>query len=79
MGEGKKDALRVNRELSSLVFENNYAKVADLKAGDHGELSFSVPGKIDQETVNSVTYTTTWIGNQIINISPKGKVSPLPF
>jgi hypothetical protein len=30
-------------------------------------------------TVDGTAYTTTWVGNQIINIQPRGSVSPLPF
>jgi len=32
-----------------------------------------------KETVDGIEYTTTWIGNQIIDIFPHGEISPLPI
>ena len=71
--------MRIGGERGQVLLEKGYVVVHDLSAGDHGALSFSVPCKIEKETVDGVTYTTTWVGNQIINIEPRGKVSPLPF
>ncbi len=56
-----------------------YVRVDDLTPGARGVLSFSVPVRVEKETVDSIEYTTTWIGNQIIEVLPHGSVSPLPF
>ena len=50
-----------------------------LQAGETGAVTFPLPVKIERETVDGVEYTTTWVGNQLIQILPRGTVSPLPF
>ena len=57
----------------------SYADIDGLQAGESGALTFSLPVKIERETVDGIDYTTTWIGSQIIQVLPRGTVSPLPF
>jgi hypothetical protein len=56
-----------------------YADLGDLQPGDSGALTFAVPFREERETVDGTTYTTTWAGDQILDIRPRGAVSPLPF
>ncbi len=58
--------------------ESGYLKVEG-QAGQSGRLTFTLPCKQEKETVDETEYTTTWIGNQIVDIQPRGSVSPLPF
>lgn len=53
--------------------------VNGLHAGDTGTIAFDIPCRIEKETVDGIEYTTTWVGNQIIAILPRGEVSPLPY
>ena len=57
----------------------SYVDIDGLQAGESGALTFLLPVKIERETVDGLEYTTTWIGNQLIQILPRGTVSPLPF
>lgn len=56
-----------------------YIQTGQLKAGTKGFISYELPCKVEKETVDHTEYTTTWIGNQIIDITPRGTQSPLPF
>jgi glutamine cyclotransferase len=40
---------------------------------------FPVACRRERETVDGVVYTTLWAGDQILEILPRGPVSPLPF
>ena len=59
--------------------DKGYLVIAGLAAGAQGEVTFPVACKVEKETVDGTEYTTTWIGNQIVDIAPRGAVSPLPF
>lgn len=59
--------------------KEGYLLLGGLAAGASGEVRFPVACKVERETVDSTEYTTTWIGNQIVDIEPRGVVSPLPF
>ncbi len=69
----------VNKKPQKVEVRDGYARIGALKAGDEGTLHFAVPCRTERERVDHVTYRTTWIGNQIVRIDPRGKVSPLPF
>ena len=56
-----------------------FARVPRLGAGQYGSLTFPVPCRRGKETVDGAEYETTWVGNQILQILPRGTVSPLPF
>lgn len=56
-----------------------YLVLSGLAAGTKGEVRFPLVCKVEKETVDRTEYTTTWIGNQIVDIQPRGVVSPLPF
>ena len=58
---------------------NRYARVVASRAGATALVQFAVPCRIQQETIDGTCYTTTWIGDQVIEILPRGSVSPLPF
>jgi len=58
---------------------NRYARVVASRAGPTALVQFAVPCRIQQETIDGTCYTTTWIGDQVIEILPRGSVSPLPF
>lgn len=70
---------RVNGKSQLAEVEGGYALFHNLSAGDQGDMTFPVTCKIEKETVDSTEYTTAWIGNQIVDIQPRGVVSPLPF
>ncbi len=71
--------LSINGKDRQPVIEHGYLKVAGLATGDKGSVIFDIPCKIEEETVDGSVYKTTWIGNQIIDITPRGELSPLPF
>jgi len=77
------DAASVHAMLNGKPFEtraqSGYIELGALNSGDTGILNFDLPCKREKETVDGVEYTTTWIGSQIIEILPRGEVSPLPF
>jgi hypothetical protein len=62
-----------------LKLEGGFAQLGPIAAGQEGAIAFDLPCKLEKETVDGVAYTTTWIGNQIIDIQPRGTESPLPF
>ncbi|MBI5091945.1 MAG: hypothetical protein HZB26_05810 [Candidatus Hydrogenedentes bacterium] len=68
-----------NAAAAPAEIEDGCVKLANLPAGAKVTLSFDLPFKIEKETVDNIEYTTTWIGNQVIEIQPRGGVSPLPF
>jgi len=60
-------------------FVNAYLRIADLVAPAKGLVTFGVPVRVEKETVDGIEYTVTWLGSQVIEILPRGKVSPIPF
>jgi hypothetical protein len=62
-----------------VILQESYVRVGKVAAGQQGRITFDVPCKREKETVDGTEYTTTWIGNQIIGIQPRGTESPLPF
>ena len=62
-----------------MTVAGGYAELGEMAAGDAGELTFEVPCRVEQETVDGEKYTTTWVGEQIVDIRPRGTVSGLPF
>lgn len=71
--------LTVQRNEQFVNCEGSFLKVTGLEPGIQGELVFDVPCKIEKETVDGTEYTTTWVGNQVVEILPRGDISPLPF
>lgn len=71
--------LMVKREARPVELKSGYIVVAGLQRGAQGSLTFAVPCKVEKEVVDGTEYTTTWVGNQIIGIAPRGPESPLPF
>lgn len=69
----------LNNKAHAFPMDGIYADVGALKPGDTGTITFDLPCRREKETVDGVEYTTTWIGNQIVEILPRGEVSPLPF
>lgn len=69
----------VRGEPFAVSVRSGYADLGALAAGDEAELRFDVPCKVERETVDGARYTTTWIGDQIVDVRPRGTVSPLPF
>jgi hypothetical protein len=72
-------AIRVHGVKRPVVLEGRYVRISELHAGDEGEILFDVPVRVERERVDGTDYTTTWIGNQIVDIQPRGPISPLPF
>lgn len=68
--DGKAREARIN---------SGYAELGALDSGTAGTITFNLPCRREKETVDGVEYTTTWVGSQIIEILPRGKVGPLPF
>ena len=67
--------LTVDGENREPVVQNGYLETS----GKTGLLTFDIPCKVEMETVDGTEYTTTWIGNQVVDILPRGSVSPIPF
>jgi len=77
--DAKTIRLSVRREVQPVELKSGYLVIDGLKTGAQGSVTFDVPCKVEKETVDGTEYTTTWAGNQLINISPRGPESPLPF
>jgi len=71
--------LLINGKKESIVIEDGYMKIKKCNQGDNCSIMFDIPCKIEQEIVDGEVYRTTWVGNQVINIEPRGILSPLPF
>jgi hypothetical protein len=69
----------VGGEARPVVVADTYADVGELAAGTQAEVAFAIPCRIERETVDGTEYTTTWAGDQLLDIRPRGTVSPLPF
>ncbi len=61
------------------VINGGYLLLDGVGPGDRAVVRFHVPCRIERETVDGTEYTTTWVGNQMVDIRPRGTVSPLPF
>ncbi len=70
---------RLNTAEKECVIRDGYLRLGALQAGDTGVIAFDVPCKEEREVVDGITYSTTWAGSQLIAVSPRGTVSPLPF
>ncbi len=77
------DGASVQVDVNGVAFKgevtDGYIALSGLAAGASGEVRFPVACKMEKETVDSMEYTTTWVCNQIVDIQPRGVVSPLPF
>ena len=71
--------LRVGGADRPVHLQGGYVNVEALQPGVEGTVQFALPCKIQAEVVDGTRYTSTWIGSQIIDIQPRGTVSPLPF
>jgi hypothetical protein len=60
-------------------FSRGYVTIAHGAVGREGSLQFALPCRIERESVDGTVYTTTWVGNQVVEILPRGTESPLPF
>ena len=79
-GVNPKSVIRTDAAASTAPpIEDGYAKLVDLPVNSRVTLDFDLPCKIEKETVDGVEYTTTWVGEQIVTIAPRGSVSPLPY
>ena len=67
------------RTVADPKFEDGYLQVGTLPPGNVGTIWFDIPQSVTQETVDRQIYTATWWGNQVIEILPPGKCSPIPF
>lgn len=56
-----------------------YLRVGELAEGSTATVAFPVACRRERETVDGTEYVTLWAGNQILEILPRGTVSPLPF
>ncbi|MEW5979575.1 MAG: hypothetical protein AB1898_27575 [Acidobacteriota bacterium] len=59
--------------------EEGYLRLPALRSGSKGTVDFHLPERQKTEMVDGIEYRTKWIGNQILEIAPRGTVSPLPF
>jgi hypothetical protein len=59
--------------------EGGYLDIGHLESGTKGQIRFDVPVRVEKETVDGTEYTVTWAGSQVIEILPRGKISPIPF
>lgn len=58
---------------------DGYVRIEMGRSGAEALLEFPLPCKVQQEMVDGTQYTSTWLGSQVIEILPRGTVSPLPF
>ncbi|MCX5757943.1 MAG: hypothetical protein NTU83_05460, partial [Candidatus Hydrogenedentes bacterium] len=69
----------VNGKLLGASMTSGYVELGAVEPGDAGSITFDIPCKEEEETVDGIEYKTLWVGSQIIEILPRGEVSPLPF
>ena len=69
----------VNGSERDVSVHDGYIELGALQRDETGTLAFDIPCREETETVDGTEYTTTWAGSQIIEILPRGEVSPLPF
>lgn len=74
-------ALRVDIDgkTQNCPIENGYVKIESGKARTTAVVEFPLACKVQEEVVDGTRYTTCWVGGQLIEILPRGTVSPLPF
>lgn len=60
-------------------FADSYLQVGTLPPGQVGTIWFNIPQSVTRETVDGQIYTATWWGNQVIDITPRGACSPIPY
>lgn len=72
-------SLRVNGAAAPVAVRDGYLLLPRLPGGAQAEVMFPVACRREGETVDGVVYTTLWAGDQILEILPRGPVSPLPF
>ncbi len=77
--DAKRLVVRVNREAVTPMLKAGYAEIGRLRPGDQAEVVFPIPVRMERERVDHVTYRTVWAGSQVLSITPRGKVSPLPW
>lgn len=56
---------------------SGYLEAVGLNAGDKLEITFDVPTFQKTESILDIEYTTTWKGNTVLGINPKGAFIPL--
>jgi hypothetical protein len=71
--------LTIEGKPATVKIENSYIEITGLTKNKHASVTFDLPCRNEEETVDGTVYKTAWIGNQIIKISPGGVLSPLPF
>jgi hypothetical protein len=71
--------LTVGDKVQAITPDRGYVRITGAATPLCGRLEFSVPCKVEREVVDGTQYTTTWVGNQIMAIEPRGTVSPLPY
>jgi hypothetical protein len=71
--------LSVGGSVRPIAISDGYLDVGQIAADVRGDVSFAIPCRVERETVDGTEYTTTWAGDQILDIRPRGTVSPLPF
>jgi hypothetical protein len=75
----KSIALTIAGTPAQVSVVGGFAEIGALQTGKDAVLTFDLPCKREKETVDGVGYVTTWVGNQIIEILPRGPENPLPF
>ena len=70
--------LKVNGAVANTEWDNAYLLVANLKKGDKITINYPMRIVTMADTIpGKGIYRTTWKGNTVVNIDPKGKIVPL--
>lgn len=70
-------AVQVSGHTLAAKAENGYLCLGEIHAGDIAEITFELQQSVRTETILDAAYTTTWRGNSVIAMEPRGKMIPL--
>lgn len=69
----------MGKQTDALKMVDGYLHVGKLYKGAAGTISFTIKSVRKAEEIEGVKFSTTWWGDQVIDIDPPGKISPIPF
>ena len=66
----------VNDQATDIARADSYVVIGNLRPGDTVEIQFPVPESTDQYTIGDTTYTATFRGSTVVDISPRKTEEP---
>lgn len=69
----------LGKAIDELQVINGYLHVGKLTKGAIGTIMFDISPVRTSEEIEGTTFNVTWWGDQVIEIDPAGRISPIPF